>query len=221
MKNLITKRQKDRVDSRCKKYQIENYSINSDGSIDVNDFVVINNWGLTKLPLKFRNVSGGFNCDANRLTTLEGSPQSIGGSFYCEENKLSNLDGTPREIGGSLYCGDNKLTSLEGAPNTVGDNFYCSKNKLTNLVGCPTSVGGDFFCDGNQLSSTYSGDNDIEVGGNFHSNDNHLPQLLNDNIVHIKLILKYQRHFVIWNDDLTLNEENFQMLLDEIKDGLL
>jgi hypothetical protein len=34
------------------------------------------------------------------------------------------------------------------------------------------------------------------------------------------LILKYQRHFFIWNDDLTLNVDNFNDLLAEINEGL-
>ena len=41
------------IDSICKKYNITNYTINSDGSIDVDGDVNLSNRGLTKLPLKF------------------------------------------------------------------------------------------------------------------------------------------------------------------------
>jgi len=56
--------------------------------------------------------------------------------------------------------------------------------------------------------------------------NNNLPRpLLNnytkDNSDIIKLILKYQRHFMIWNDDLTFNEENFADLILEIEEGLV
>lgn len=47
-----------------------------------------------------------------------------------------------------------------------------------------------------------------------------LPILLTNNIRHFKLILKYQRYFEIWNEDLSLNEENFEILKYEIEDGL-
>lgn len=179
MKNIITKKEKDRIDSICDQYGIENYSINSDGSIDVAGDVLLIYDELTKLPLKFNTVSGYFDCS------------------------------------------DNDLTSLKGAPTTVGGIFNCNINQLTSLEGSPTTVGGNFHCSSNGLTSTYSGDDDIEVGSDFICHSNNLPQQLNDNLEHIKLILKYQRYFSIWNEDLTLNEENFNDLISEIEEGLL
>ncbi|MEN6291727.1 MAG: hypothetical protein ABFD07_06895, partial [Methanobacterium sp.] len=67
---------KESIDSICQKYGIENFTINEDGSIDVNGHVNISSMKLTKLPLKFRNVTGDFSCSDNHLTTLEGAPQS-------------------------------------------------------------------------------------------------------------------------------------------------
>jgi len=200
MKNLINKEEKDQINSICMYYGIEEYTINSNGSVDVIGNIDFYNLTLSKIPLQFGNVSGNFDCYGNDLTSLEGSPVNIGGNFDCSHNNLTNLIGAPTAVGGDFNGSYSQLISLEGAPTTVGGNFYCNSNDLI---------------------STYCGDNDIELGGDFHYNDNYLPRLLQDNIVHIKLILKYQRHFEIWNDDLTLNEENFQMLLDEIKDGLL
>ena len=69
------------IDNICKKYGIENYTINEDGSIDVNENVILSSRGLSKLPLKFRNVSYGFYCTINQLTTLEGCPESVVGVF--------------------------------------------------------------------------------------------------------------------------------------------
>jgi len=54
----------------CKKYGIKNYTINDDGSIDVDGNVNLSYRKLTKLPLKFNNVSGNFLCYNNQLTTL-------------------------------------------------------------------------------------------------------------------------------------------------------
>ena len=61
----------EEIHELCKKYYIENYTINEDKSIDVNGYVVLYRKNLTKLPLKFRNVSGYFHCRYNKLTTLE------------------------------------------------------------------------------------------------------------------------------------------------------
>ena len=54
----------------CNEYHIENYSINQDGSIDVNGDVYLHNMNLDKLPLKFNKVSGHFDCFYNKLTSL-------------------------------------------------------------------------------------------------------------------------------------------------------
>ena len=119
----------------CKKYGIENYTINTDGSIDVDGNVDLENKGLTKLPLRFKNVSGDFSCSYNQLTNLEGAPSEVGGSFQCYNNNLTSLEGAPSEVGGDFYCEDNNLTSLEWAPTSVGGDFYCEDNNLTSLDG--------------------------------------------------------------------------------------
>jgi hypothetical protein len=201
MKNLISKEEKDRIDLICNEFVIKHYSINSDGSIDVDGDVFISRKKLIHLPLKFGKVSGHFSCSFNHITTLEGSPHTVGGDFNASENRL---------------------TSLEGGPHTVVGDFYCSYNNLITLEGSPSIIGGDLICNSNNITSTYSGDIDIEFDGDFYSGDTllQLPQLVIDHMGHIKLILKYQRHFFIWNDDLTLNEENFQNLIAEIDEGL-
>ena len=79
------------IDSICKEYGIENYTINPDGSVDVDGDVVLSYCGLTKLPLKFGKVTGYFFCYRNQLTTLEGSPNVVGEEFYCYGNQLTTF----------------------------------------------------------------------------------------------------------------------------------
>ena len=121
------------IDSICKKYRIRNYTINSDGSVDVDGDVSLSSMELTKLPLKFGRVSGNFKCRHNKLTTLEGAPESVGGTFDCSDNQLTTLEGAPREVGRDFYCDNNKLTTLEGAPREVGDVFDCENNPVYNI----------------------------------------------------------------------------------------
>jgi hypothetical protein len=111
------------IEEICQKYNITNYTINPDGSIDVDGDVDLYNKGLTELPLTFNKVTGWFDCNDNKLTRLKGCPRWIGGSF--------NFD-------------FNQLTSLEFSPEYVGGYFSCEFNDLTDNL-CDTEIGGDFY----------------------------------------------------------------------------
>jgi hypothetical protein len=111
----------------CEKY-LKNYTINSDGTIDVNGNVYLYRrlGNMTKLPVKFGKVSGWFTCYGNNLTTLEGCPNYVGGNFTCHGNNL---------------------TTVEHCPNYVGGYFNCRRNNLTTVEYCPSYIGGDFHSD--------------------------------------------------------------------------
>jgi hypothetical protein len=160
------------IDSICKKYGIQNYTINEDGSIDVDGNVDLSFSNLSKLPLKFVRVTGSFVCRFNQLTTLEGCPKQVGGSFTCDNNKLTTLEGCPKEVGGGFYCDDNQITTLLGCPEYVRGNFWCFNNKLTTLEGCPGVVGGNFDCCLNQLTIINSELESVKVRGEFRMSSN-------------------------------------------------
>jgi hypothetical protein len=160
------------IDSICEKFNITNYTINTDGSIDVDGDVVITYKRLSKLPLKFGNVSGGFYCYSNQLTSLEGGPQNVGGYFSCSYNQLTSLEGCPKNVSGNFDCSNNQLTSLEGCSKNVSGNFDCSNNQLTSLKGSPQSVAGGFYCSYNQLTSLEGFPKNI--GGDFYCRNNQL-----------------------------------------------
>ena len=123
------------IDSICEKLGIKNYTINQDGSIDVDGNVDLSPKKLTKLPLKFRNVSGGFWCDNNQLTSLEGSPQSVGGGFSCHYNQLTSLEGCPKSVGGSFWCDNNKLKDVYGIKEgfRLGGRFNIGNNPVYQI----------------------------------------------------------------------------------------
>jgi hypothetical protein len=152
---------KKEIISICKKFRIKNYTINDDGSVDVDGDVDLSNNSLSKLPLKFGIVRGDFYCFHNKLTTLEGSPKEVGRTFWCNYNNLDNLNMCPQIVGslggnlGDFVCSNNKLTSIIGAPREVF-GFYCSHNKLTNLEGIPKLIGrGGLGCESNKISKLY------------------------------------------------------------------
>lgn len=117
---------KSDIDSICYKYGIENYTINDDGTIDVDGNVDLSHEKLTKLPLKFGRVTGSFYCGHNKLTTLEGSPYWISGYFDCSINQLKSLEGGPKNVLGEYLCNNNQLVNFRGFPEdyetTVWDN---------------------------------------------------------------------------------------------------
>ena len=131
------------IEEICRKYSITNYTINDDGSIDVDGNVFINGFDMYELPLKFNNVTGGFNCNDNNLTTLKGCPKSVGDFFLCSENNLTNLKYSPKSVV-VFQCDYNKLTSLKEGPELVRDSYHCDENNLTDLKGSPEYISRHF-----------------------------------------------------------------------------
>ena len=96
------------VASWLKKYEIINYTINEDLSVDVGGDVSLLELNIVELPVKFRTVSGNFTCSQNKLISLVGCPSSVGGDFACNDNKLEVLDYCPEKVDGKFYCIGNK-----------------------------------------------------------------------------------------------------------------
>jgi hypothetical protein len=153
------------INSICSRYGIKYYTINSDGSIDVDGNVDLrgegfwdffgshinygerHNWTLDEFPLKFGIVSGDFDCRYNRLKSLFGCPVEVGGNFYISDNKLESLEGCPEEVDRFL-AGGNFFKNLVGGPRIVrGDFNVGNNNNLVSLSGGPIKVGGYYGFD--------------------------------------------------------------------------
>ena len=168
------------IENWLKEYNIENYNINYDLTIDVEENINFLNKNITKFPdyIQFGEVKGNFDCSSNNLISLKGCPKYVDGFFNCSYNKLTSLEGAPKEVGVDFFCHYNKLTSLEGAPKEVGGTFYCFNNKLTSLEGAPERIGGDFDCSSNQLTSLEGAPK--EVGGDFDCSRNEVQFIRKD-----------------------------------------
>ncbi len=132
---MISEKEIIMIHKICKVCSIYDYSINPDGSIDVNGDVNLRNLNLDKIPLKFNYVYGNFNCSSNYLTSLKDCPRHITGYFNCSYNKLTSLEGGPKTIGNGFDCSYNKLTSLEGGPVVNKSYYYCQMESLISLDG--------------------------------------------------------------------------------------
>ena len=124
------------IDQICKKWGIEDYTV-KEGLVYVDGSVDLSGRGLTKLPLKFGEVSGYFDCSENQLTSLEGAPSRVGGHFYCHYNQLTNLQGAPEVVEKGFFCSNNKLTSLKGGSKVRGTRYSAHNNQLINFYGFP------------------------------------------------------------------------------------
>ena len=96
-------------------FEIKNYTINDDLTIDVKGDVNLFERSLTCFPsfIKFNEVTGHFTCSYNQLTSLEGCPRTVGLSLYCSYNQLTSLEGCPRTVGDSFVCYYNKKQFIE------------------------------------------------------------------------------------------------------------
>jgi hypothetical protein len=135
MKYVKLYEQFEDIDAICAKYEIENYTINSDLSISVDGNVFLDNRGLTKLPLRFKEVSDYFWCDNNKLTSLEGCPERVGGVFSITDNNLTSLEGCPKWVGDNFWCDSNNIYTFEGIPDFthISNYFGCSNNLVYNI----------------------------------------------------------------------------------------
>ena len=103
------------------------WTINAEELVDVEGNFSCRGENLSDFKgVRFGNVSGGFTCQYNKLTSLEGAPQNVDGFFICSKNNLTSLEGAPLEVKGNFRCDKNPLQTLVGAPQKIGDQFLFS-----------------------------------------------------------------------------------------------
>ena len=98
------------IEAWCDEMEIENYTINSKGEIDVDNNVFLHKKDFKELPYKFGTVTGYFDIGHNpNLTSLKNCPDEIGNYFSCGNcPKLDSLEGCPSYVRWHFYCYDCK-----------------------------------------------------------------------------------------------------------------
>lgn len=197
MKNLLSLEDSDRISKLCERYHIKNYTINPDGSVDVDgDVMYYTKKYEQAIAINFNKINGSFDCGSTSLTTLENAPNEVMGDFFCNNNQLTSLVGGPVKVHGSYYCNENTLGTLEGCAQEIGGHLNCDDTHLTNLDFLPNKLGGDLYFDYNHFDDPLLRVDDDQ----------------ND------LFNKYKDHYDVWAPELSM--ENFKGLLTDIKDGL-
>lgn len=122
---------------------IDQWTVNDDGSIDVNGNVAFSSQikYLSKIPLRFRKVTGDFDCSGLGLKTLEGCPIEVGGVFDCTYNQFPSLEFAPKRVGGAFVI-DNTVKSLSTGAKGCDFNevvlFF--RTNIPELVGLPQII---------------------------------------------------------------------------------
>ena len=106
----------------CDDMDIKNYTINSQGEIDVDGSVwTLKNKNFKELPYKFGKINGYFDISNNpNLTSLKNCPDKVEDFFRCSLcPQLDSLEGCPKEVGWNFYCSDCKRKFTEKEVKTL------------------------------------------------------------------------------------------------------
>ena len=200
----------------CREYNIKKYSINSDGSIDVNGNVFITNTNLTKLPLKFNKVSGIFDCSDNLLTTLEDCPKEVGSDFNCVYNNLETLKGGPEFVYGYYKCSGNKLESLKYSPLRIEKSLFCENNNIKTLEGFPMIIKWSLNLRKNPISII---DESIKVGATIYLENTNIDEDIQKlSNLWKQLVFEHGVEYDIYDKDGLLNRNRLLKLLKDFKE---
>ena len=119
------------MEAWCEEMRIKNYTINSQGEIDVDGNVMLYKKDLKELPYKFGTINGFFDISGNpNLTSLKNCPNKLGNYFSCSGcHKLDSLEGCPIYVEWNFYCYDCKKEFTEEEVMSLckvkGDIFVC------------------------------------------------------------------------------------------------
>lgn len=110
----------------CKKYLIDEYVINKDGSIDVNTDLFLSNKNISNFKIKFNKIDGSLFISNNFFKNFKNFPNIINGDLYMNNNMFENLNGIPKNIKGKVYAQGNNINTL------IGNNINIDKIFINN-----------------------------------------------------------------------------------------
>ena len=135
-------------------FSILDYTINKDGSVDIENTLGLHDIWVDEIPFKINYAPSviATNC---HLTSLKNFPTKVyeeysgalgtsagdnRGYYWVGDNQLTSLEGCPKKVK-RFIASDNQLTSLKGAPEYVYDACYLNGNQLESMEGCPKYIG--------------------------------------------------------------------------------
>ena len=125
---------KKEIQQICREYNINNYYINDDMSVNVNESVSFYRKRINKIPINFNIVRGDFDCGANNLEYLNTNiPERVGANFFCDKNQLKELNNIPKYVRGSFQCHQNNIERIDDLSNYIGQEINYDNNNIRTL----------------------------------------------------------------------------------------
>jgi hypothetical protein len=152
---------------------------------DVNNF---SKQQLTEIPkvimeIPKSNWPANLNIEHNRLTTLNGLPDTISGDFNASHNSLKTLKGLSKTIAGTCLLNYNELDNFEGIKDVIVDgSLILDGNNFTSLKGIEKafkSVNGSISLRGNKIQANVLGLLKIKGCKKVKLSNDHLESILN------------------------------------------
>jgi hypothetical protein len=88
----------ERIHNWLRMYDITDYTIRSNGVVDVRGGCDFSNLQETELPVQFGYVDGSFDCYSSRLQSFTGFPNRIGGNLYLYDSHVYSLHGIEKVV---------------------------------------------------------------------------------------------------------------------------
>lgn len=100
----------------CTANDITDYTFNADGTVDVRGSVYISHSDIASIPMKFRLVTGDFDCRDTKISSIEHFPEVVGMNLWFQNTPIKSLSGIHKIV------------------KTVGHLIHCPVNS-THLLG--------------------------------------------------------------------------------------
>ena len=120
------------IDLICRDLKLKNYTINKDGSVDVDEDVDLPGLDLYELPIKFGIVKGRFNVSANNLDSFENFPK-MSDELSFINNNFKSLIGLPKSKSYNIFNLGKDRNPLTNWDVKVFLHFVAVKMDLSKL----------------------------------------------------------------------------------------
>lgn len=121
---------KELIELFCEEFNIKNYYINDDYSINVYQNVVLDNFIGDELPIKFNKVIGYFSCSKSNIKSFKNFPNFIEYNIYFQGNIIENFQGFPKTVKGRIVLWNSTIKSLDGYNGSIKRLNMEDKDKL-------------------------------------------------------------------------------------------
>lgn len=134
-------------------YNVVDYTINNDGSVNLTKDITFFKKNLDKIPFKISIAPRVLDFSFNNITSLEGSPKECNVVFYAMNN-ISDLTGVP-VVSKLLSLSNNKLEKLNFPKGFKTDELLLNHNNIYELTGIPSDFSGKIFLNQNPIATCF------------------------------------------------------------------